>query len=109
MPFPRLDSPTQELDFSLKSPYPVPGIKRESAEQLLVRCTYYGSLGDITESDHKPVIARLRADVPNVDHKRRRRHVGKLLAQFHDEVTASLVPPPCLCPCQPDTVRQAER
>eukprot|EP00892_Ulva_mutabilis_P009120 jgi/Ulvmu1/6580/UM003_0217.1 len=92
VPFPQLENPTAELDFNAHSPYPTAGVDRESADQLLVRCTHYDSLPALVDSDHKPVIARLRAEVPNVDHRRRRRHVGKALATFHDEVTASLAP-----------------
>lgn len=93
VPFTRLEYPTTEMDFAAaaKSPYPTAGVTRESPDQLLVRCTHYTSLPDVCDSDHKPVVARLRADVPSTDHKRRRRHVGKVLAEFHDEVMASLV------------------
>lgn len=96
VPFPRLENPTAELDFSGKSPYPTAGVARESPDQLLVRCTSYVSLPEVCDSDHKPVVARLRADIPNTDYKRRRRHVGKALADFHTEITASLVCPPPL-------------
>lgn len=93
VPFPRLETPTAELDFSNASPYPTAGVARESPDQLLVRCTRYDSLPEVCDSDHKPVVARLRADVPNTDFKRRRRHVGKALEEFHTEITANLVRP----------------
>lgn len=93
VPFPRLETPTAELDFApaAASPYPTAGVAREGPDQLLVRCSHYTSLPEVCDSDHKPVVARLRADVPSTDHKRRRRHVGKILSDFHAEVTSSLV------------------
>ena len=100
VPFPRPENNTAFLNFAAaaktiaKAPDSLDlpdGLRRQSPEQLVMRSTAYTSLSEVLDSDHKPVVARLRAEVPSFDHKLRRRHVQRVLSDFHNEVNAHMV------------------
>ena len=108
VPFARPESNTAFLDFDAAakimakapdSPEVPDGLRRQSPEQLIVRCATYTSLPGLLDSDHKPVVARLRAEVPALDHALRRRHVQRVLADFHNEINAHMVRLLSFCAC----------
>ena len=89
VPFSRLTAPTEETDFSADSA--LPALTRSHPDQLIVRCTRYASVPDLCDSDHKPVVATLEAEVPQIDVARRRTHARRLLTAFHSTVTELFV------------------
>ena len=89
VPFAPLASMTDEADFRGASASP--GFSRADADQTLVRCQRYDSLPSVCESDHKPVVATLSVELPEVDLPARRTAVRRLLRSFHKRVRKSAV------------------
>ena len=87
-PFARPAHANDELDSAAAAP---PATQRSCADNLVVRCEAYGSCPDVCDSDHKPVYATLRAEVPNVDVAKRRTHARRLLTELHAALNSRFV------------------
>lgn len=59
-----------------------------------MRCEAYDSSPDVCDSDHKPIHATLRLEVPHVDAAKRRTHVRRLLTELHTALNSRFVRTP---------------
>ena len=89
MAWARPASATEETDFSDGATDAA--LTRTHPDQLIVRCLSYRSIANIVESDHKPVVAELQAEVPRIDVPRRRDRARRNLAAFHATHTSLVV------------------